>query len=56
VLRECLLDPGVESVLAAGRCATGQQNAKVRELVRRDRFDYSGIESERAECDAWIPR
>ncbi|HZC96889.1 MAG TPA: epimerase, partial [Bradyrhizobium sp.] len=26
VLRECLVDPGVERVLAVGRSRTGQQN------------------------------
>ena len=33
VLRECLLDPGVESVLAVGRSPTGQTHAKLRELA-----------------------
>lgn len=31
VLRECLLDPDVESVLSIGRTKTGQTNAKLRE-------------------------
>jgi hypothetical protein len=29
VLRECLIDPAVERVLAVGRSATGQQHAKL---------------------------
>src|SRR6201985_286642 len=45
VLRECLLDPGVESVLAVGRSPTGQRNAKLREIVHDNFFDFSAIES-----------
>jgi uncharacterized protein YbjT (DUF2867 family) len=30
VLRECLLDSGVEQVLTVGRKATGQQDGKLR--------------------------
>jgi uncharacterized protein YbjT (DUF2867 family) len=33
VLRECLLDPSVERVLSVVRKPTGQQNAKLGELV-----------------------
>jgi nucleoside-diphosphate-sugar epimerase len=40
VLRECLLDAGVESVLAVGRSPTGQTNAKLREIVH-DNFSIS---------------
>src|SRR5277367_4361481 len=36
VLRECLLDSGVENVLSIGRSKTGQQHAKLREIVHRD--------------------
>jgi uncharacterized protein YbjT (DUF2867 family) len=52
VLRECLLDPGVESVLAIGRSATGQHHAKLREIVRADLFDYSDVEADLAGYDA----
>jgi len=52
VLRECLLDAGVESVLAVGRSPTGRQHAKLREIVRDDFLDYSAIESEFAGYDA----
>jgi uncharacterized protein YbjT (DUF2867 family) len=45
VLRECLLDPGVESVLAVGRSPTGQRHAKLREIVHDNFMDYSSIES-----------
>ena len=41
VLRECLLDPGVESVLAVGRSPTGQRHAKLREIVHDNFFDFS---------------
>ena len=41
VLRECLQDDRVESVLAIGRSATGQTHPKLRELVRADMFDFS---------------
>jgi uncharacterized protein YbjT (DUF2867 family) len=43
-LRECLLDPEVEQVLAVGRTATGQQHAKLRELVHKNLLDFSGVE------------
>jgi uncharacterized protein YbjT (DUF2867 family) len=52
VLRECLVDPGVESVLVVGRSPTGQQHAKLRE-IRHDNFmDFSGIESDLTGYDA----
>lgn len=44
VLRECLLDPTVEQVLSVGRSSSGQEHAKLRELVRADLFDLSGVE------------
>jgi uncharacterized protein YbjT (DUF2867 family) len=52
VLRECLLDPGIESVLAVGRSPTGQRDAKLREIVHDDFTDFSKIESELAGYDA----
>jgi uncharacterized protein YbjT (DUF2867 family) len=52
VLRECLLDASVESVLAVVRSPTGRRHAKLRELLH-DRFlDYSAIESQLAGYDA----
>jgi uncharacterized protein YbjT (DUF2867 family) len=51
-LRECLLDPGVESVLAVGRSPTGQRHAKLREIVHDNFTDYSAIRSELAGYDA----
>jgi uncharacterized protein YbjT (DUF2867 family) len=44
VLRECLLDPEVEKILSIGRGATGQQDAKLREIVHKDIADLSAIE------------
>jgi uncharacterized protein YbjT (DUF2867 family) len=52
VLRECLLDSGVEQVLAIGRSATGQQHAKLQEVVQSDLFDLSSIEGRLAGFDA----
>lgn len=46
VVRECLLDPDVESVLAIGRSSVGQQYEKLREIVRSDLFDLSAIETD----------
>jgi uncharacterized protein YbjT (DUF2867 family) len=52
VLRECLLDADVESVLAVGRGPTGQRHAKLREIVHDNFTDYSAIESELTGYDA----
>jgi uncharacterized protein YbjT (DUF2867 family) len=52
VLRECLLDPGVESVLAVGRSPTGQRHPKLREILHDNFLDYSAIESQLAGYDA----
>jgi uncharacterized protein YbjT (DUF2867 family) len=46
VLRECLLDPDVESVLAIGRTASGQAQAKVRDRVIADLTNLSPLERE----------
>jgi uncharacterized protein YbjT (DUF2867 family) len=52
VLRECLLDPEVEAVLAVGRSPSGQKHEKLRELVRPNLEDYSGAEGELTGYDA----
>jgi uncharacterized protein YbjT (DUF2867 family) len=52
VLRECLLAPDVEQVLAVGRSATGQAHPKLRELVHPNLFDYSAVEKELTGYDA----
>jgi uncharacterized protein YbjT (DUF2867 family) len=41
VLRQCLLDPDVESVLSIGRSRSGLAHPKLRELVRPDMFDFA---------------
>jgi len=35
-----LRDDGVERVLAVGRSSTGQAHPKLRELLRKDLFDF----------------
>jgi uncharacterized protein YbjT (DUF2867 family) len=52
VMRECLIDPKVETVLAVGRSPTGVQNAKLREIVHDNFLDFSTIESQLAGYDA----
>ena len=52
VLRECLLDAGIESVLAVGRSPTGQRHPKLREILHDNFVDYSAIESQLAGYDA----
>lgn len=52
VLRECLLDPEVETVLAIGRSPVGREHAKLRELVAPDLFDLSGVEDRLRGFDA----
>jgi uncharacterized protein YbjT (DUF2867 family) len=52
VLRECLLDPGVERVLVVGRRPLGQTDAKLVERVIPDLADLSSIEGELAGWDA----
>jgi uncharacterized protein YbjT (DUF2867 family) len=52
VLRECLLDGGVESVLTVGRSLSGQRHAKLREIVHGNFLDFSSIEFELEGFDA----
>jgi uncharacterized protein YbjT (DUF2867 family) len=52
VLRECLLDPTIERVLSINRNPTGQQSAKVIELVHTDFLDFASIESQLRWFDA----
>jgi uncharacterized protein YbjT (DUF2867 family) len=51
VLRECLIDPGVERVLAVGRRASAQAHPKLRQLVT-DLSDFSAVAAELAGHDA----
>ena len=52
VLRECLIDPGVEAVLSVGRSPLGVADPKLRELLHKDFTDYSAVESQLAGYDA----
>ena len=52
VLRECLLDPEVETVLSLVRAPTAQRHAKLRELVRQDLSDLSAIQNDLSGYDA----
>ncbi len=52
VLRERPLDPGVESVLAIGRTATGQRHEKFHEIVRSESWDLAPAEGSLAGDDA----
>jgi len=52
VLRECLLDAEIESVLAVGRTATGVAHEKLREIVRADLFHYADVEDQLRGYDA----
>jgi uncharacterized protein YbjT (DUF2867 family) len=54
VLRECLLDPQVESVLSIGRAATGQRHPKLHEIVHRNLSDLAAIESQLQSYDACL--
>jgi uncharacterized protein YbjT (DUF2867 family) len=52
VLRECLLDPDVALVQTVGRTAAGVQDAKLRQIVHADLFDYRSIEAALSGFDA----
>jgi uncharacterized protein YbjT (DUF2867 family) len=52
VLRECLLDQEVESVLAVGRSPIGQQHEKLHEIVRQDVADLDSVEDKLRDYDA----
>jgi uncharacterized protein YbjT (DUF2867 family) len=52
VLRECLLDPRVDSLLVVGRSLTGQRHPKLKEIEHRDFTDFSPIAAELTGYDA----
>jgi uncharacterized protein YbjT (DUF2867 family) len=52
VLRECLLDRDVESVVSIGRAATEQKDPKLRDVLHSDFLDFSPIEDQLAGFDA----
>jgi uncharacterized protein YbjT (DUF2867 family) len=51
-LRECLLDPDVEGVLAIGRNPAGQQHEKLQEIVGPDVSDLSAVRQHLSGYDA----
>ena len=52
VLRECLLDAGVASVVSVGRSAANVSDPKLREIVHADLTNYAPIESQLSGFDA----
>jgi uncharacterized protein YbjT (DUF2867 family) len=52
VLRECLIDDGISSLLTVGRTATGIASPKLCEIQHADLLDYRPIESRLAGFDA----
>jgi uncharacterized protein YbjT (DUF2867 family) len=52
VLRECLLDDGISSLLSVGRTATGILSPKLHELEHANLSDYGPIESRLTGFDA----
>ncbi|MGB8029468.1 MAG: NAD(P)H-binding protein [Terracidiphilus sp.] len=52
VLRECLRDSGVASVVSIGRSATGVSHAKLREITHADLTQYAPIEAQLSGFDA----
>ena len=52
VLRECLIDASVESVLSVGRSPLGVQHPKLREILHKDFTDYSAIAPQLSGYDA----
>ena len=52
VLRECLLDPDVESVLAVARSPLEERHPKLRELRHGDFLDFSKVAAELTGYDA----
>ena len=52
VLRECLLDAGVASVVSIGRSGTGVSDPKLREIIHADLTNYAPIESQLSGFDA----
>jgi len=52
VLRECLRDEGVETVLVIGRNSVDRAHPKLRELISKDLFDFSAAGQELQGYDA----
>jgi uncharacterized protein YbjT (DUF2867 family) len=54
VLKECLADARVLSVLVVGRSTCGMTHPKVHEIIRADFFDYADIKADLAGYDACL--
>ena len=52
VLRECLLDPAVKTVLAVGRTQTGQSHPKLQEIIPLDIWNLNSVGEKLAGYDA----
>lgn len=52
VLRECLLDPDVNKVLSVGRSRIRQVDPKIEEIIQKNLFDFSKIDSRLTGYDA----
>jgi uncharacterized protein YbjT (DUF2867 family) len=52
VLRECLLDPTVASVVAVGRGPSGRRDPKLQEIIHDDFLDFSRLETQLTGLDA----
>jgi uncharacterized protein YbjT (DUF2867 family) len=52
VLRECLLDPGVQRVVTVNRRPSGKTHDKLHEIVHADLFNLASFESELRGLDA----
>ncbi len=52
VLRECLLNPDIDGILAIVRTPTGQQHEKLKEIKHENFLDFSGISEELRGYDA----
>ena len=52
VLRECLLDDGVQRVVTLGRTPTGQAHPKLREIVHGDLLHLDTVEDRLRDLDA----
>jgi uncharacterized protein YbjT (DUF2867 family) len=52
VLKECLLDPEIDSILSIGRSSTGIEHPKFKGLNHQDLTNYEGVESQLTGFDA----
>jgi uncharacterized protein YbjT (DUF2867 family) len=51
ILRQCLIDPDVKSVLSIGRKSSGVSHPKLRDLARADMFDFKVNAGELSDYD-----